>query len=131
MAESLAKKKLPVDEQGSYWPHLVRMEFLCALFVPRRIDFMGPGWSTRRWKRRRTRRARRIRPKAPWYFLGLQEMLVYFDPWHAGVVLPSLIIVGLMVVPVYDINPKGTATTVSRTEKWRSSLLFSVSHPLG
>ena len=31
--------------------------------------------------------------KAPWYFLGLQEMLVYFDPWLAGVVLPSLIIV--------------------------------------
>src|SRR6266478_6272689 len=26
--------------------------------------------------------------KAPWYFLGLQEMLVYFDPWLAGVVLP-------------------------------------------
>ena len=33
--------------------------------------------------------------KAPWYFLGLQEMLVYFDPWLAGVVLPSLIIVGV------------------------------------
>jgi uncharacterized membrane protein len=45
--------------------------------------------------------------KAPWYFLGLQEMLVYFDPWIAGVVLPSLIIVGLMVIPYIDINPKG------------------------
>ena len=33
--------------------------------------------------------------KAPWYFLGLQEMLVYFDPWIAGVIMPSLIIVGL------------------------------------
>src|SRR5690349_16103466 len=27
--------------------------------------------------------------KAPWYFLGLQEMLVYFDPWIAGVILPT------------------------------------------
>jgi uncharacterized membrane protein len=45
--------------------------------------------------------------KAPWYFLGLQEMLVYFDPWMAGVVLPSLVIVGLMVIPYVDINPKG------------------------
>jgi hypothetical protein len=45
--------------------------------------------------------------KAPWYFLGLQEMLVYFDPWIAGVILPSLIIVGLMVIPYVDINPKG------------------------
>jgi hypothetical protein len=45
--------------------------------------------------------------KAPWYFLGLQEMLVYFDPWLAGVVLPGLIIVGLMAIPYVDRNPKG------------------------
>lgn len=45
--------------------------------------------------------------KAPWYFLGLQEMLVYYDPWYAGVVLPSIIVVGLMAVPYIDINPKG------------------------
>jgi hypothetical protein len=45
--------------------------------------------------------------KAPWYFLGLQEMLVYFDPWIAGVVLPTLIIVGLMAIPYIDKNPKG------------------------
>ena len=45
--------------------------------------------------------------KAPWYFLGLQEMLVYFDPWLAGVVLPSLIIVGLMAIPYIDKNPRG------------------------
>jgi hypothetical protein len=45
--------------------------------------------------------------KAPWYFLGLQEMLVYFDPWMAGVVLPSLIIVGLMAIPYIDTNKLG------------------------
>jgi hypothetical protein len=45
--------------------------------------------------------------KAPWYFLGLQEMLVYFDPWLAGVVLPTLIIVGLIAIPYIDRNPKG------------------------
>ena len=45
--------------------------------------------------------------KAPWYFLGLQEMLVYFDPWMAGVVLPGLIIVGLISIPYIDTNPKG------------------------
>src|SRR6185295_7957732 len=45
--------------------------------------------------------------RAPWYFLGLQEMLVYFDPWLAGVVLPSLIIVGLIAIPYIDKNPKG------------------------
>jgi hypothetical protein len=45
--------------------------------------------------------------KAPWYFLGLQEMLVYYDPWMAGVVLPSLIVVGLMAIPYIDFNKRG------------------------
>ncbi len=45
--------------------------------------------------------------KAPWYFLGLQEMLVYFDPWMAGVVLPTFIIVGLIALPYIDFNQKG------------------------
>ncbi len=45
--------------------------------------------------------------KAPWYFLGLQELLVYFDPWIAGVLLPGLIIVGLVALPYLDKNPRG------------------------
>jgi hypothetical protein len=45
--------------------------------------------------------------KAPWYFLGLQEMLVYYDPWMAGVVLPTFIIVGLISLPYIDFNQKG------------------------
>jgi len=45
--------------------------------------------------------------KAPWYFLGLQELLVFFDPWLAGMVLPVLMVVGLMAIPYLDINPKG------------------------
>jgi hypothetical protein len=45
--------------------------------------------------------------KAPWYFLGLQEMLVYYDPWMAGVVLPTMIIVGLVAIPYIDFNQKG------------------------
>ncbi len=45
--------------------------------------------------------------KAPWYFLGLQELLVYFDPWIAGVLLPGLIVLGLMAIPYIDKNPRG------------------------
>ncbi len=88
------------------WPYLVRAEFIagCVLLLVLLV------WSI-------TVDAPMEEPanptktpnpsKAPWYFLGLQEMLVYFDPWIAGVVLPSLIIVGLMVIPYVDINPKG------------------------
>ena len=45
--------------------------------------------------------------KAPWYFLGLQEMLVYFDPWIAGIVFPIFIILGTSAIPYMDINSSG------------------------
>lgn len=61
--------------------------------------------------------------KAPWYFLGLQEMLVYFDPWIAGVILPGLMIFGLMAIPYLDINPKGNGYYTFSERKW-SILIF-------
>ncbi|MGB0035141.1 MAG: hypothetical protein WBP79_06680 [Candidatus Acidiferrales bacterium] len=88
------------------WPYLMRMEFLVAII----ITVLLMVWSL-------TLNAPLEEPsnpnvtmnpaKAPWYFLGLQEMLVYFDPWIAGVVMPTLIIIGLMVVPYIDANPLG------------------------
>ena len=45
--------------------------------------------------------------KAPWYFVGLQELLVYFDPWIAGVMIPVLIIVGLSAIPYLDPSREG------------------------
>jgi len=63
--------------------------------------------------------------KAPWYFLGLQEMLVYYDPWLAGVVLPSLIIVGLMAIPYMDTNPKGNGYFTFRERKWEITIFIT------
>ncbi len=62
--------------------------------------------------------------KAPWYFLGLQELLVYFDPWLAGVVLPSLIVVGLLAIPYIDINPKGNGYYTFSERKY-AIMIFS------
>lgn len=88
------------------WPFLLRIEFLAAVIVTAILMV----WSI-------TLDAPLEEPanpsltmnpaKAPWYFLGLQEMLVYFDPWIAGVVMPTLIIIGLIVVPYIDENPLG------------------------
>jgi hypothetical protein len=55
----------------------------------------------------------------------LQEMLVFFDPWYAGVVLPSFIIVGLMLIPYLDINPKGNGYYTLR-ERWFEIVSFFV-----
>jgi hypothetical protein len=61
--------------------------------------------------------------KAPWYFVGLQEMLGYFDPWMAGVVLPCLIIFGLMIIPFLDRNPQGSGYYSIRRRRF-SLLVF-------
>ncbi len=45
--------------------------------------------------------------KAPWYFLGLQELLHYFPPLVAGVVIPTLVIIALIVIPYFDVNIAG------------------------
>src|SRR5436305_11208398 len=42
--------------------------------------------------------------KAPWYFLGLQELLHYFPPIVAGVLLPALVVVALVVIPYARVN---------------------------
>lgn len=94
------------DREVHVWPYLMRIEFLAAIIVT--VILMV--WSI-------TLNAPLEEPanpnltmnpaKAPWYFLGLQEMLVYFDPWIAGVVMPTLIIIGLMAIPYIDANPLG------------------------
>jgi hypothetical protein len=45
--------------------------------------------------------------KAPWYFLGLQELLHYFPPLVAGIVIPALIVLALVIVPYFNVNIKG------------------------
>jgi len=88
------------------WPYLARNEFLCSLA----IMIVLTVWSIvlDAPLEEPANPSRTPNPsKAPWYFLGLQEMLVYFDPWIAGVVLPTIIIVGLMAIPYIDKNPKG------------------------
>jgi hypothetical protein len=94
------------DEKVLVWPDLVYTELICmvgvaalllvwAIFLPAPLEEPASSVKTPNPS------------KAPWYFLGLQEMLVYFDPWYAGVVLPSLVVFGLMAMPYLDFNKKG------------------------
>src|SRR6266516_15321 len=45
--------------------------------------------------------------KAPWYFLGLQELLHYFPPIVAGIIIPGLVVLALVVVPYFNVNIRG------------------------
>ncbi|MEK7389648.1 MAG: cytochrome b N-terminal domain-containing protein [Elusimicrobiota bacterium] len=94
------------EEKVDVWPHLVKREYVAAAATVLVImvwsilqnapleAIANPNVTTNP-------------SKAPWYFVGLQELLVYFDPWIAGVVMPGLIIVGLIAIPYIDTNPKG------------------------
>ena len=122
--ESLAKEKdshVSEDEIPT-WPYLVRKEFLAAIIV----TIILLVWSIALNAPLEDPSDPSVTPnpaKAPWYFLGLQEMLVYFDPWIAGVIFPSLIVMGLMAMPYVDINPKGNGYYTFK-ERWFAILTF-------
>jgi hypothetical protein len=106
----------PQDKVEVY-PYLVRVEFLVTLWVS--IGLVV--WSLVLDAPLEEIANPNLTPnpaKAPWYFLGLQELLVYFDPWIAGVVLPGLIIIGLIAIPYLDVNDKGNGYYTFTERKW-------------
>jgi len=99
------------------WPYLVRKEFLAAIIC----TIILIVWSILLDAPLEELSDPTMTPnpaKAPWYFLGLQEMLVYFDPWIAGVAFPMLIIIGLMAIPYVDFNPKGNGYYTLKERKF-------------
>src|SRR6188508_723410 len=125
-AERLTKL---VPDKVHTWPYLVRLEMLVGTAV---MAFMTI-WSivVDAPLEEPANPTKTPNPsKAPWYFLGLQEILVYFDPWFAGVVLPGLIIVGLMVIPYIDVNPKGNGYYCFKDRKWEILTFFLGFHIL-
>ncbi len=99
------------------WPYLVRIEFLAAIIVTV-ILFVWSILLNAPLEEPANPNLTMNPSKAPWYFLGLQEMLVYFDPWIAGVVMPSIIMVGLMVFPYVDSNPLGNGYYTLRQRRF-------------
>jgi menaquinol-cytochrome c reductase cytochrome b/c subunit len=94
-------------EQGdrvNVWPHLLIEEFV-AMFV---LSVGLVVFSTFLNAPLRELANANLTPnpsKAPWYFLGLQELLRYFHPMVAGISIPTFILVGLAAVPFVDRNP--------------------------
>jgi hypothetical protein len=126
---AIKKASGPGDDKVHTWPHLVRVEFLVAIFVV--VLLLVWSLLVDAPLEEPANPTRTPNPsKAPWYFLGLQEMLVFFDPWHAGVVLPSFIIVGLMVIPYIDINPKGNGYYTFAERKFELLTYFFGFHVL-
>ncbi len=94
------------SEKVLVWPDLVYTELICMIVLTAILIFWGIALQAPLEEPASS--VKTPNPsKAPWYFLGLQEMLVYFDPWLAGVVLPGIILGGLIAVPYIDFNTGG------------------------
>ncbi|HEX6146923.1 MAG TPA: hypothetical protein VF083_09120 [Acidimicrobiia bacterium] len=97
-------KAEPTDKVNT-WPHLMLMEFgallaITGLLVIMSVVIHSPLLDPANFN------ATPNPSKAPWYFLGLQELLSYFDPQIAGVTVPTITgIIGFMMVPYVDKNP--------------------------
>jgi hypothetical protein len=110
------------DEKVLVWPDLVYTEMICMVAITALLLFWAIGLQAPLEEPASS--VKTPNPsKAPWYFLGLQEMLVYYDPWNAGVVLPSLVIFGLMAIPFLDFNKKGNGYYTIEERKF-SYLIF-------
>ena len=115
------------DDTVMTWPHLLSIEFLAAvvmsiflllmgLFINAPLEELANG---------------NVTPavaKAPWYFLGLQELLAYFHPAVAGVLVPTFAIVGAMIIPFVD---RANIHATRPSERKTAVVLFSMFLALG
>ena len=95
----------PVDKVNT-WPHLMLPEFVALMAMTAFLIFLSAILQAPLLEEANPN----VTPnpaKAPWYFLGLQELLSYWDPQIAGVMIPLVLGVGLfMAFPYIDRNPE-------------------------
>jgi menaquinol-cytochrome c reductase cytochrome b/c subunit len=102
--EAIQKVERQPMDRVNVWPHLMAAEFISLLVVTATITFFSVAVDAP--LRELANFNQTPNPsKAPWYFLGLQELLRYFHPQVAGVTIPTVVIIGLMAWPFLDRNP--------------------------
>ncbi|HSM43513.1 MAG TPA: hypothetical protein VK969_00705, partial [Acidimicrobiia bacterium] len=120
-ARAIQNVKAEPTDKVNTWPHLMLMEFgallaITGLLVIMAVIIHSPLLEPANFN------ATPNPSKAPWYFLGLQELLSYFDPQIAGVTVPTIVgLIGFMMVPFVDKNP-----STRPTDRKFAILLFSI-----
>jgi menaquinol-cytochrome c reductase cytochrome b/c subunit len=102
--EAITRVEKQLEDSVFVWPHLLVREFLAAMVMTVALTVVSIIIDAPL----RAHSDPNLTPnpaKAPWYFLGLQEILHYFPPTVAGVLVPGGVLVGLAALPYIDRNP--------------------------
>lgn len=104
-AKAIQQVKATPTDKVNTWPHLMIAEFsalmvITAVLIVLSVILQAPLLELANFN------ATPNPSKAPWYFLGLQELLSYYDPQIAGVIIPTITgLLGFMAIPYVDRNP--------------------------
>jgi menaquinol-cytochrome c reductase cytochrome b/c subunit len=102
--EAIQKVERQPMDRVNVWPHLMAAEMVSLLVVLATVTIFSIAVDAP--LRELSNFNQTPNPsKAPWYFLGLQELLRYFHPQVAGVTIPTVIIIALFAAPYIDRNP--------------------------
>jgi quinol-cytochrome oxidoreductase complex cytochrome b subunit len=113
------------DDTVLTWPHLLSIEFFAAAMISVFMLFMSV-FVNAPLEELANGNVTPAVAKAPWYFVGLQELLAYFHPTVAGVLAPTVILVGAALIPYVDRGPKGDGGSPRPSDRKVGVLLFTM-----
>src|SRR3954462_9925152 len=113
------------DDTVMTWPHLLSIEFFAASMISIFLLFMGL-FINAPLEELANGNVTPTVAKAPWYFVGLQELLAYFHPTVAGVLAPTVILVGSALIPYIDRGIRGDGGSPRPSDRKVGVILFSM-----
>ena len=113
------------DDTVMTWPHLLSIEFLAAAMMSIFLLMMGV-FVNAPLEELANGNVTPAVAKAPWYFVGLQELLAYFHPTVAGVLAPAVILIGAAIIPYIDRGPKGDGGSPRPSDRKVGVMLFTL-----
>jgi quinol-cytochrome oxidoreductase complex cytochrome b subunit len=119
-----AKVKGATEQRWMSYPHLILREFIVFQILTIVLVAVSLFWDAPLEQEANPL----LTPnpaKAPWYFVGLQELLHYFPPVVAGVLIPTLVVVALVVIPYFDVNTRGEPLWAGN-RLWRFRIVLAV-----